>query len=157
MDESSAQYTQIMSYIDTHPAAVVSTINDDGSPEAAAVYVFSVSHHSVCFVTRNLTQKYQNVFQRPEVALTIFDERDISTLQARGTAFIVNDEHMLSYTLDKINQLYKIRADAVSPVDKMQSAGDYVLIGIELHKARLSLYQGVDINLNKTFTEVSIG
>ena len=157
MNESSAEYQKVMSYIDAHPAAVVSTTNDDGTPQASVVYAFTVSHHTVCFVTRNLTHKYQNIFERPEVAVTIFDERDISTLQATGTAFVATDEHMLSYVMNKVEELYKVRGDSTSPIDKMQHAGDYVLIGIEINKAKLTLYQGIDVNIDRSFTEISIG
>lgn len=157
MDEGSADYLKISNYIDAHPAAVVSTSNADGSPHASAVYVFNVSHHTVCFVTRNLTRKYQNIYDRPEVSLTILDERDVSTLQATGKAFVANDEHMLGYALQKIEKLYAIRADTLSPVDKMRDAGDYVLIGLEITHARLTTYQGIDTNMNETYTTVSIG
>lgn len=157
MDEGSAEYLQITSYIDSHPIAIVGTINDDGTPHASAVYIFNVSHHTVCFVTRNLTRKYQNIFDRPEVSLTIYDDHDVSTLQANGQAFIANDEHMLTYAQQKIEQMYKIRADTLSPIDKMEGSGDFVLIGVELHKAKLTTYQGIDTNMDEAYLEVTIG
>lgn len=146
-----------MSYIDAHPAAVISTTNDDGTPHAAAVYVFPVSHHSICFVTRNLTTKYKNIFERPHVSMTIYDNHELSTLQSSGKAFVINDEHMLSYALDKIDTMFKIRADSISPVGKMQTSGDYVLIGIELTKATLTMYQGIDTNMSQSYEQISLG
>ncbi len=157
MDESSTEYQTIMAYIEARPAAVVGTINADGTPHSAVVYVFPVSHHTVCFVTRNLTQKYQNIFERPNVSLTIYDKHELSTLQASGTAFVANDEHMLSYTLAKIDKLFEIRGDSISPIGKMQTSGDYVLIGVEMHKARLTMFQGIDINLDEPYKQISIG
>jgi len=157
MDENSTEYASIMEYVETHPAGVVSTINSDGTPESAVVYLFPISHHTVCFVTRNLTLKYQNIFERTEVCLTIYDKHNLSTLQASGTAFIANDEHMLAYSLDKIDKMFEIRGDSISPIGKMQTSGDYVLIGIELTKAKLTLYQGIDVNGGQPYTEISIG
>ncbi|MDL2363086.1 MAG: pyridoxamine 5'-phosphate oxidase family protein [Patescibacteria group bacterium] len=157
MDESSEDYLKIISYINRHPAAVISTTNDDGTPQSSVVYVFSVSHHTVSFVTRNLTHKYQNIFDRPKVSITFFDERDITTLQITGTAFIANDEHMLTYTIQKIEKLFNVRADAVSPVAKMQQSGDYVLIGVEMKKAVLTEFQGIDVNISSSYDVTTIG
>lgn len=157
MDESSTDYLSIVDYINRHPLGVISTINDDGSPEAAVVYVFSISHHTLCFVTRNLTRKYQNIFERPAVSVTIFDDHDSSCLQAGGTAFITNNEHMLTYTMNKIEKLYDIRGDSVSPIEKMERLGDYVLIGVELRSARLTSYKGIDVNMSTAYREISIG
>jgi general stress protein 26 len=155
MDERSSEYQKIMEYITAHPAAVVSSINDDGSPHAAVVYIFPVSHHTVCFITRNLTHKYQNIYQRSQVAITIFDERDSSTLQAAGKAFVANNEQMLSTMQSKMERLHAVRADSMPPIEKLQQSGDYVLVGIELQTARLAQYQGLDISLDGAFTEIA--
>lgn len=157
MDESSTDYQKIMAYIESHPVGVVSTVDERGLPEAAAVYVFSVSHHTVCFVTRNLTRKYQNIYARGDVAITIYDDSDVSTVQITGKAFVANDEHMLSYAMDKINKLFIVRHDAVSPLGKMNNAGDYVLIGVEISYARLRLFQGIDANMSMSYKEHIIG
>lgn len=158
MDESSEQYLKIMDYIDLHPDAVVSTINDDGSPQAAVVYVFGVSHHTICFLTRNLTKKFQNLSQRPDVAVTIFDVRDSSTLQATGKAFVSDDEEMLTHFKKRMEELHALKADSIPPIERLQLSGDYVLIGIELQKARLAQYQGIalDIDLDVDFTEIAV-
>lgn len=153
MDESGDEYNQIMSYIDSHPTAVVSSINDDGTPHAAVVYAVTASHHTICFVTRNLTRKYQNMYQRPAVSITIFDERDSSTLQATGQAFVANDDHMLNYVMDKVSKLHAARADWLPPIKKLRESGDFVVIGIELTTARLAAYAGMDIGNKEMFTE----
>lgn len=155
MEDTGSNYQTIADYIEARPAAVISTINADGTPQSSVVYVFPISHHTICFVTRNLTQKYQNIFDRPDVSVTIYDKHDLSTLQASGTAFVANDEHMLNYTLDKIDKLFEIRGDSISPIGKMQSSGDYVLIGVELKKARLTSYQGIDLNIDKPYSQIT--
>jgi general stress protein 26 len=156
MDESSAAYRTIMEYIEVHPAAVISSINDDGTPHAAVVYIFPASHHTLCFVTRNQTRKYQNIGQSAQVAVTIFDEHDSSTLQATGRAFLSTDEQILATMKERMEKMHAVRADAVPPIEKLQQSGDFVLVGIELQKARLAHYQGMDINLNNaSFTEIA--
>ena len=155
MDEGSDDYQKIMAYITAHPAAVVSSTNDDGTPHAAVVYVCVASHHTICFVTRNLTHKYQNMYQRAEVSVTIYDERDSSTLQASGKAFVANDQHMLDYVMDKIDQLHALQADWLPPIKKLRNAGDFVVIGIEMTNIRLAQYHGMDITSEGSFIEMT--
>jgi general stress protein 26 len=153
MDESSNEYDKVMSYIDAHPVAVLSTINSDGTPHSAVVYVVTASHHTICFITRNLTRKYQNLYERSEVSIAIYDERDSSTLQATGKAFVANNDNMLEYVLDKISKIHAERADWQPPIKKLRESGDYVVIGIELSTARLAEYQGLDAEGSDFFTE----
>jgi pyridoxine/pyridoxamine 5'-phosphate oxidase len=96
MDESSPNYQKIMGYIDRLHAAVISTVNPDGTPHSAVVYLIAASHHTVCFATRNQTQKYKNLLERPTVSPTMFDEKASSTMQATGRAYVVDDDHMLN-------------------------------------------------------------
>jgi len=154
MDESGSDYQKIMRYVDDNPVAVIGTTNDDGSPHAAAVYVCTASHHSICFITRNLTKQYQNMYARPQVSVTIYNERDSSTLQATGTAFVVNDPHIMDYVTDKVNSIHAIHAEWISPIAKLRNSGDLVVIGIEFDYARLAEYHGLDVNAEESFTEI---
>lgn len=156
MDENSPEYLKIMNYIDDHPIGVVSTINEDGTLHAATVYIFTASHHTVCFMTRNKTHKFQNIMSRPNVALTIFDQHDVSTLQASGKAFEATDQHLLDMFKQQMEKMHAMRADAMPPIEKLTQAGDFVLVGIELLKARLAEYQGMGIDPDATFTELPI-
>jgi general stress protein 26 len=156
MEESGPQYLKIMSYIDDHPIGVVSTINEDGTLHAATVYIFTASHHTVCFITRNKTRKYQNIISRPNIALTIFDQHEVSTLQAAGKAFTATDEHMLDMFKQQMEKMQAMRADAMPPIEKLTQSGEFVLVGIELQQARLAEYQGMGISPDATFTELFV-
>lgn len=146
-------YAKIMSYIDRNPTAVLGTINNDGTPYGAVVYVCSASHSRVCFITKNLTRKYANLVEHPHVSLTFFNERESSTLQAEGRAFVVNDAELMDTVMDKINKVHAMRADWMPPVAKLR-AGSYTVIGVELTHARLAEYEGMDIGSLKIFTEL---
>jgi uncharacterized pyridoxamine 5'-phosphate oxidase family protein len=154
MDEASPEYSRIMSYIDRNPAAVLSTTGDDNKPHGAVVYVCTASHHTVCFVTKNGTAKYKNLMAHPDVAVTFLNEKESSTLQATGRAFVVDDQQMINYVLDKITALHTDKqVDWLPPISKLQ-AGDYVAIGVELATARLAEYQGNNIDSKQIFTEL---
>jgi general stress protein 26 len=152
MDETSPNYTKIMEYIDQNPAAVLSTVDKEGTPHGAVIYVCTASHGTLCFVTKNVTKKYSNITERPSVSLTFFDERSSSTLQVQGSAYIASDSKMVDYVLDKVKKMHAMQAEWLPPVSKIQD-GDYAVVGIEIQHARLAEYQGIGIS-GATFTEL---
>lgn len=154
MDETDPKYTKIMSYIEAHPSAILGTVNEDGTPHGAAIYVVVASHHTVCFVTKTLTTKFKNLTRQSQVSLTFVDDHDSSTLQVRGRAYSVEDTKMQQYIMDKMVKIHRIQADWLPPIAKLE-AGPYTVVGVELQDARLAEYQGVDISGNEQiFTEL---
>ena len=149
MDEASPEYAKIMAYIDQNPAAVLSTVDDTGTPHGAVIYAVTGSHHTVCFVTKTSTQKYKNIQALQKVALTIFNERDSSTLQIAGQAFIAEDNHMVDYVLGKITKLHAMQAEWLPPVTKVEG-GEFAVVGIEIQSARLTEFQGMGNNKQTT-------
>ena len=153
MDEASPNYTKIINYIDNNPAAVLSTVGEDGSPHGAVIYVCTASHHTLCFVTKNQTQKYLNLTKSPKVSLTIFNEKESSTLQASGRAYVADDPGMIDYVMDKVTKMHAMQASWLPPASKVQG-GEYAVIGIELEQARLAEYRGVDSVGGGIFTQI---
>jgi general stress protein 26 len=154
MDEASPDYARIMGYIDRNPAAVLSTVNDDGTPHGAAVYVIRLSHQTLCLVTKTETLKYHNLTQRATVALTFYNELETSTLQIIGNAYRSESDQMVEFTLTKLTKAHAIQTGWVPPVTKVQ-AGEYAVIGIDILHARLSEYQGA--GTSPTVTELAGG
>ena len=152
MDETNPSYAKIMEYIDHNPAAVLGTVDEDGVPHGAVIYVCTASHGTVCFVTKNVTKKYANIADRPSVSLTFFDERQSSTLQVQGRAFIAQDAQMVDYVLDRVKKIHALQAEWLPPVSKIQD-GEYAVVGIEVQHARLAEYQGTGIG-GASFTEL---
>ncbi|HTH72602.1 MAG TPA: pyridoxamine 5'-phosphate oxidase family protein [Candidatus Pristimantibacillus sp.] len=152
MDETDPNYTKIMDYIARNPAAVLGTVDDEG-PHGAVVYVIPASHGTICFVTKSGTKKYQNLTAHPKVSLTFFNERESTTLQASGHAYVADDSNGLKdLVMDKVTKAHAMVADWLPPVTKVQS-GEYAVIGIELDTARLADYGSIDIN-GPVFTEL---
>lgn len=150
---SDVDYLKIMNYIERNPLAALSTVNEDGTPHGAVVYICGLSHQTVCFITKNLTQKYINVTERPTVSLTIGNDKDSSTLQATGQAAIVDDPALMDVAMKKINEIHAIRAEWLPPLSKLR-AGNYAIIGIKLTHARLGEFRGLDIGSREIFTEI---
>ncbi len=151
MDETNPNYSKIMEYIDHNPAAVLSTVDKDGTPHGAVIYVCTASHGMLCFVTKNVTKKYANIAERSTVSLTFFDEHQSSTLQVQGRAFITEDTKMIDYVLDRTKKIHALQAEWLPPVSKITD-GEYAVVGIEVQHARLAEYQGIGMS-SATFTE----
>lgn len=153
MDEANPDYAKIAAYIDRNPAAVLSTLREDGTPYGSVVYVVTASHHTVCLVTKTSTETYKNMAKRPQVSLTVFNERESSTLQAMGNAYITDDKQLIDYIFEKLAKVHVMQSDWVPPVTRIPT-GEYVVIGIEITIARLAAYQGTGVNPASMFTQV---
>ncbi len=141
MDEASPDYSTITSYIERNPAAVLSTSGPEG-PHGAVVYIIPASHGTVCFVTKNQTKKYQNLLAQPNVSLTIFNEKESTTLQADGKAYVGDNSNGLKeIIMDKMTKAHATMSEWLPPVTKIEN-GEYAVIGIELNYARLTDYGG---------------
>ena len=152
MDETNPNYTKIMSYIERNPAAVLSTIGQDG-PHGAVVFVITASHGTLCFVTKNQTKKYQNIVNQGAVSLTFFNERESTTLQITGKAYVAdNSQGLKEIVLNKITKAHATSSNWLPPVTKIVS-GEYAVIGIEITYARLSDFGAIDVG-GPTITEL---
>jgi uncharacterized pyridoxamine 5'-phosphate oxidase family protein len=144
MDETNPDYTKVMSYIDRNPAAVISTVGEDG-PHGAVVYAIAASHGTICFVTKNQTKKYANIASHPSVSLTFFNEKEGTTLQISGQAFVADDSQGLKeIVMSKMTKAHAAMADWLPPVTKLEN-GEYAVIGIEIQSARLTDFGGMGI------------
>ena len=152
MTDSEA-YSKIMNYIEQNPLATLGTINDDGTPHGAVVYICALSNQTVCFITKNLTQKYVNITERPTVSLTIGNDKDSSTLQITGQASVVNNAELMDTILKKITQVHARMAEWLPPLAKLR-AGNYAIIAVKITHARLGEYKGLDIGNKDIFTEI---
>lgn len=151
---STDNYSVIQAYIDKNPIAIFSTLGEDGTPHGAAVYVCADEYHSIIyFLTKQETLKFKNLRTNSKVGLTIVNPSENSTLQAGGTAFEVNDVHVIDTVMDKISRKHDYANDWLPPIAKIR-AGAYVVIGIKLSNARLARFKGMSIGDEQTFTEL---
>lgn len=153
MDENNPNYVKIMEYIDRNPAAVISTVGEDG-PHGAVVYVIPASHGTLCFVTKNQTKKFANLSSRPAVSLTFFNEKESTTLQANGQAYVADpNQGLKEIVLDKMTRAHATVSNWLPPVTKLDS-GEYAVVGIELKSARLTDFASTDLQGKPAVTEI---
>lgn len=144
-------YSKILAYIDHHPVATLGTINSDGSPHGAIVYICANDHQAdVYFITKQDTKKYQNLLERNYVSVTIVDPGNNSTLQADGRAFVVQDPDVIDMVMQKIAHDHVSAKEWLPPIAKLR-AGAYEVVGIELSYARLAQFEGMTIGDENIF------
>jgi general stress protein 26 len=146
--------TNIQTYIDHNPIATFGTINADGSPYGAVVYICADSRRPlVYFITKQATRKYENLIERNQVSLTVVNPSEGSTLQASGRAFEVQDPATIDMVMKKIAREHVSALEWLPPIAKLR-AGAYVIIGIDLTYARLAQFNGMVIGDEHIFTKL---
>ena len=147
-------YSTIRAYIDKNPIATLSTLNEDGMPHGAALYICTDDAQPILyFLTKEETLKLKNLRANPKVGLTIVNPSENSTLQAGGIAFEVNDAHTIDNVMEKISRKHNYANDWLPPIAKIR-AGAYAVIGVRLSGARLAHFKGRSIGDEHTFTEL---
>lgn len=141
MSITSHTQEEIIHYIRHNPIMVLSTINSRGMPQGAAIYAYAPAADKIYFVTKTETEKYQNLIHNPNVSLTSYDGQHNSTLQAEGTARIVDNAQLIGMVMQKMTRIYAKSADWLPPIAKI-SAGPYQVIEVTLHRTRLGNFQG---------------
>jgi len=147
-------YNDIRAYIDKNPIATLGTVNQDGSPAGAVVYVCaSQTYPIVYFLTKQETNKLQNLRNYPQASLTIVNPSENSTLQANGSASEVEDGITIDMVMDKISREHDYAKDWLPPIAKLR-AGAYIIVQIKLSRARLAYFKGMTIGDERIFTEL---
>ena len=145
-------YNQIRTYIDHNPVSTLSTINSDGSPHGAIVYICADNHQPIVyFITKQETKKYQNLRDRDQVSLTVVNPSENSTLQASGHAFAVQDASVIDTVMRKIARGHVSAKEWLPPIAKLR-AGAYEVVGVRLTHARLAEFQGMAIGSEHIFS-----
>jgi general stress protein 26 len=147
-------YNKILSYVDKNPIATLGTVDLDGVPHGAAVYVCADDYRRVVYcLTKTETQKYKNIKNNSNVSLTVVNPAENSTLQATGRAFDVTDAKLTDVVMKKINRVHASAPEWLPPLAKI-NAGVYTLVGIELAHARLAQFKDRAIGDIDIFTEM---
>jgi general stress protein 26 len=154
MNLDPASYKKIVNYINDNPVGVLGTVNADGTPHGAVVYICpdDEDNETIYFLTKVGTRKYQNLLECKTVSITIANSNENSTLQAGGEASPVNDSKVIDMVMKKITRAHAGAVDWLPPVAKLR-AGAYSIVAVTLQYARLARYEGKTIGDKRIFTE----
>jgi len=153
MNNDQKTLVSMLSYVDKNPIATLSTVNTEGIPHGAVIYLCAdESDRIVYFLTKQDTRKYKNLIEHDQVSLTIVNPTENSTLQAEGRAKEVRDALTIDTAMKKFNKIHSSAHDWLPPISKLR-AGAYVLIAVTLTNARLAQFKGMQIGDERIFTQ----
>lgn len=139
--ESTSISDAAVDFLRTHDLAVLSTINDDDEIDAAAIYYKIDRDNRIYFMTKSSTAKAHNLFAHSYVALTIFDEKKMSTAQIKGICDIVDDPEVKNYIYSEISKPRQYGGVQMSvPVTKIKD-GSYVTFCITMTECKYRDYR----------------
>lgn len=93
-----------IAFLNTHEVAVISTLDRTWNVSGAVVYYIFKDDY-LYFLTKQGTRKSSNILANQQVAMTIYDEDKLQTVQLQGIAEIETDENMIAYVLHDIVRL----------------------------------------------------
>lgn len=90
-----------LAFLDTHETGVISSIERTGAVSGAVVY-YKMYNELPYFITKVGTRKASNILGNRHVALTVFDESKLQTVQLQGIVEPESDERIKRKVLDLI-------------------------------------------------------
>lgn len=145
----------IESYVERNPVAILGTINADGTPHGAVIYVCMDGHEkrTIYFLTKTETTKFRNLSADNRVSITITNPGENSTLQSNGEAFEVEEPRLIDSIMIKLTKQHAHVKNWLPPIAKIHG-GAYVVVGVRLHEARLAWFKGKSIGDLHLFTQL---
>jgi general stress protein 26 len=146
---------KIIEYMKEHPVAVLSTVDGHGNPHGAVVYMYAASVLNFYFVTKAETQKFRDLVKHRHVSVTIADDENNSSIQANGTAHVVEETEVIQMVMAHMAKVYARSSDWLAPITKIR-AGEYQVVNIKPSHIRLSEYMGKHPGSTHIFTEITL-
>ena len=140
-----SKHSKERDFINSQGVGVLATVNKDGVPHAATVYVIADKELDIYFLTKDGTSKHVNLLQNNKAALVVYDPHSLTTIQIQGTAKVTKDDSMVDYLYARIlttNKEYS--GNDVPPIDRID-AGKYVAYRLSPETVRLIDYWNLDL------------
>lgn len=118
-------------FLASHDLGVISTIDQQGNVRGAAIYYMVGTDDQIYFVTKNETHKAQDILVYHQVALTVYDQNTMQTLQLSGTADIERDEKLANEVYKRVLHPHLAGKHVSVPPILHLSAGEYIVICIK--------------------------
>lgn len=90
MDASFKSKEEIYNYLKSLAVAVLSTVSDEGKPDASPIYFVADEELSLYFISPSDTTKSKNIINNTNAAIAIIDPRAPKTIQAKGRVIKVS-------------------------------------------------------------------
>lgn len=117
----------ILNFLKDNSVAVLATTDKNCQPHSAAIYYHVDENINLYFITKRDTTKSNNIHSTGKAAITVFEAKSQTTVQAIGK---VSEENDINITQKVFNEVLRKSMSAseagVPPISKLQ-AGPYVV------------------------------
>ena len=128
----------------SHEVAILSTVDRSGNAAGAVVYYYAGEDGFVYILTKGGTQKAHNIYAHKQVAVTIFDENSLQTLQLQGTAATETNPEMRQLVFSQIVKERQYGNEKRLPPVTKQKEGAFMIIKITPTSAKFHDYKKDD-------------
>lgn len=142
--ESSETNRRIYDFLRVHPIGILSTVSPEGKPHGAAIY-FSVDEgFDVTFTTKRGTQKHNNLENKNQAMITVYEAATQTTVQLIGEAEVIHDTSDAQEAFKNMVKASVRTSEAgIPPIAKL-NAGDYVAYRLKLQQIRMAVFARPD-------------
>ena len=119
-------------FLNSNTTAVLSTKSVAGKVEGAVIFYIVDQLDRVYILTKEGTSKAKNFLKNQQVALTIFNEENLQTLQIDGFAEVETDQKVKNYVFSEISEPRKINGKTVTPPVVNMNSGAFLVIRITI-------------------------
>ena len=144
---------KVLEYLAKQRVIALSTSDENGVLHSAVVYVYGKTTKNWYVVSKQDTKKVRNLKANPRFSSVAYDRHDNSTLQARGLVRIEGDPDVVGETMAAMAKIYGTEKDYLPPIAKI-SAGEYVVLRLEVEWLRFTAYGGATPGSEKIFIEL---
>lgn len=134
---------EVLKFLKEHRHVTISTVTENGLPEAATVYYGVDDQLNVYIPTGVLSRKFKNIKKNPHVALVVTNTEKLTTLQMEGVASVElttkKNHHVIPLLSEALSpgiwSSIKHIFDPIPPVIKMKN-GLLVILKVKINWAR---------------------
>lgn len=127
-------------FLNSKSTAVLSTKTSTGKVQGAVIFYIVDQLNRVYILTKEGTNKAKNILKNQQVALTLFDEENLQTLQIEAIAEVETDQEVKNYVFKEISKPKKINGKMVTPPIVDMQDGAFLVLRITIKGGNYSDY-----------------
>ncbi len=151
----------IASFLENHVEGVITTINEEGIPQASVINVSVKQNFETFFVTERQTTKYKNLQNNHNVVFVSYDSFSRAEVEIEGVAYEVSDEQVRADEKAKVEEAIQLHKRHTPPYKSIHSAEHpvFVIFPKRIHMVTYlkdaaetqAFHETIEFNLPSTF------
>jgi nitroimidazol reductase NimA-like FMN-containing flavoprotein (pyridoxamine 5'-phosphate oxidase superfamily) len=120
MEITEAQKTEILDFLQKHNLGVLSTVSEKFIPAAAIVYYVADNDFNLYMLTKEQSEKAQNMIHNPNVAFVVFETgTNGQSAQMKGIAELIVDPNLHAKVIQQFADLVVSRTSFLPPLVRL--------------------------------------